>query len=990
MTPERWQEVGELYQSALALEAEERTAFLDRVCAHDQALRKEVESLLAAKDSAGDFLAAGAMSDAAKMLIDEKSPMLVGEKLSHYRVISRLGSGGMGDVYLAEDTRLKRNVALKLISGEFARDARVVRRFEQEARAASALNHPNVCVIHDVGTTENGRHFIAMEHIDGLTLRDRLAGGPLEPAPAVNIAIQVADALAAAHAAGILHRDIKPENIMLRGDGYVKVVDFGLAKLYQRPQADFLDGSTKIREQTEPGMRMGTVKYMSPEQLRELTVDERTDVWSLGVVLYEMATGITPFDAPNANDMIALILQRESPQLVFPENWPAAFRQITRKALSKDRATRYRTIEDLASDLKSLRRTLSDHLETEIRSGLSIQPTSASGMMNADQQKTLPSPATLAAARGRKTSSMSTAEYLLSGIKEHKTATIFMGASAILVLVLVARLPRLLQGNVGTQSAVKMTPLTNSGRSVCAAISPDGNYVAHVEEKNGLQQLLVSSIATHGSSIVVPFGPNRYRGVTFSRDGNYLYFTSVDKNEVGSLYRLSLPGGAPIKIEDRVDSPISFSPSGDRVSFVRFNRGKSEYSLMTAAVDGTDERTLVTRSDGKTLSVYGPAWSPDGEKIVCGAGVWDQGYHENLLEINVQTGKERVVGNATWYSVLQVAWPDDKRGLIVSAAEQAISPYQLWRVSYPQGTATRLTSGTTEYQGVSVARDGQTVVSIQSQQVMQIWVLDAQAQGAKAIASTVGLAYGLSWTSKGKIIFSSMAGSNLNISSIDQDGSNQTQLTANAGDNYTPATSPDGRYIVFASNRTGGLNIWRMNSEDGSEAKQLTFTDGNSYPSCSPDGEWILYDNQSQGRNTIWKVSINGGVPVRLSDEYARMPVVSPDGGFIACTYIFEEGLRQIAILPFAGGPPVKRVPIPIMDWQRVQWTKDGQSITYVDMRDGESNIWSYHLATGATKRLTDFKGNQIFAYAWSADQKQLSAQRGSEIRDVLIVENLQ
>src|SRR5205807_1848793 len=246
----------------------------------------------------------------------------------------------------------------------------------------------------------------------------------------------------------------------------------------------------------------------------------------------------------------------------------------------------------------------------------------------------------------------------------------------------------------------------------------------------------------------------------------------------------------------------------------------------------------------------------------------------------------------------------------------------------------------------------------------------------------------LDWTSKGKIVFSSMAGNNENISLINPDGSDQRQLTVNAGDNYTPAASPDGRFIVFTSNRTGSFNVWRMSAEDGSELKQLTFSDGNSYPSCSADGQWVLYDNQSNPTFAVWKVPIDGGDPVKLVDNNnARMPVVSPDNEFIACRYDVETG-QEVAILPFQGGRPIKLLPITIMDRQRVQWTADGRALTYIKPVNGAYNIWSYDLNNDSSKQLTDFKSDQIFAYAWSADYRQLACLRGIEARDVMMISN--
>jgi serine/threonine protein kinase len=309
---ERWSEVERLYHAALERKPEERSAFLREKCGEDEGLRREVESLLAYQQESEDFIESPALDVAAKIMARNQSASVIsGQMIRHYRVVSRIGAGGMGEVYLADDTRLERKVALKFLPTHFTQDKRYLKRFEQEARAVAALSHPNVCMIHEVVETDDGRHCIVMEYIDGVTLRERITDGPMTIGEAVEAAKQVASALSAAHAAGIIHRDIKLENIMLRRDGYVKVLDFGLAKLTERESAIVdHDAATKMLH-TSPGMVVGTVYYMSPEQARGLPVDRRTDLWSLGVVLYEMIARQQPFTGATPTDVIISIAERQ-------------------------------------------------------------------------------------------------------------------------------------------------------------------------------------------------------------------------------------------------------------------------------------------------------------------------------------------------------------------------------------------------------------------------------------------------------------------------------------------------------------------------------------------------------------------------------------------------------------------------------------------------------------------------------------------------------
>jgi serine/threonine protein kinase len=361
MKPERWQQVEQVYHSTLQKEMSERPAYLAEACAGDEALRREVESLLAVEDGAENFIESPALDVAAKLFAKGHDATVSGQTINQYKVVSQLGSGGMGEVYLAEDTSLERRVALKFLPVLLTRDKGHLRRFEQEARAVAALSHPNVCVIHEVVQTGDGSHCLVMEYVEGVTLRERLAEGPMKVSEALDAAIQVASALSAAHTSGIVHRDIKPENIMLRSDGYVKILDFGLAKLIERetPRLDVEAATRKIVLKTSPGVVVGTVAYMSPEQARGLTVDARTDIWSLGVVLYEMLAGQRPFTGATPTDVIISIAERE-PALITnaAPQVPAALGRVITKALAKDRSQRYQTADELLKDLKSLRREL--------------------------------------------------------------------------------------------------------------------------------------------------------------------------------------------------------------------------------------------------------------------------------------------------------------------------------------------------------------------------------------------------------------------------------------------------------------------------------------------------------------------------------------------------------------------------------------------------------------------------------------------------------
>lgn len=367
MNPQHWRQVKQIFQSVLAYPPDQRAAFLDEACADDPALRSEVESLISSYDQADGSFQSVAVNVAAHMILDQQAKSLVGQQIGPYTVTAQIGHGGMGEVYLAEDSRLARRVALKFLPSLITQDKQRLERFKREARAASALNHPNILTIHEIGEAE-GRPFIGTEFIEGDTLRNRIESSPIEVDQVLDIAIQVASGLNAAHQSGIVHRDIKPENIMLRRDGYVKILDFGLAKLVERRAAG---NETSTLVKTDEGVIMGTARYMSPEQARGQAVDARTDIWSLGVVLYEMVSGRAPFAGETPGDVIVSILEREPVPLArYIEIVPSELERIVRKALQKNRDERYQNIKDLLLDLKSLKQ----HLEFEAQLERSASP----------------------------------------------------------------------------------------------------------------------------------------------------------------------------------------------------------------------------------------------------------------------------------------------------------------------------------------------------------------------------------------------------------------------------------------------------------------------------------------------------------------------------------------------------------------------------------------------------------------------------------------
>ena len=922
-----------------------------------------------------------------------------GTHLGRYEIRSALGAGGMGEVYLAQDTKLRRPVAIKLLPARFTADEDRLRRFEQEACAASALNHPNIITIHEIGQ-EDSVHFMATEFVEGETLRERLKRKPLRVREALDIAVQVTDALKMAHAAGIVHRDIKPENIMLRTDGYVKVLDFGLAKLTtQQFSTTDTQAPTLPKVDTDPGTVMGTAKYMSPEQASGQDVDARTDIWSLGVVLYEMLTGRAPFEGATSSHTIVNVLEKEpAPLSNYLPDAPAELQRIVRKALRKDREERYQTINDLLVDLKSLRQELEidARLEQSSSPDLSVeQRTTRSSRITAtaDTEKDS-SPRTITEA----THTASSAEYLVSEIKRHKKGT---ALALVLLCALIAGVAyfAFFSKRAATNRPVaflqnmQVTQLTTSGKSLDAVISPDGKYVAHVIDDGSKQSLWVRQVATASNVQIVPPAEITYQGIAFSPDGNYIYINMWDRKSVGAIYQVPVVGGAaPRKVINDVLGGISVSPDSKRIACVRGYAKENAAALIVANTDGTNEKVLTSTkgSDG----VFGGAWSPDGKRLA--VVFWNDSTKSlSLVEIPAEGGAQKQITAQKWTGIGNLQWLGDGSGLVMSASDQRRSPAQLWFISYPDGEARKITSDLNGYNGISLTADSSTLVTVRGNGLSNIWIMSGEdKEHARQITSgnTEG-ANGFAWTPDGRVVYSSVASGNWDIWIMQSDGSEQKQLTFDSHANRVPAVSPDGRYIVFVSDRKGTDQIWRMNI-DGSEPVQLTNMDGDSSPVVTPDSRWVLYNSVRAGKPSIWKVSIDGGEPVQLTDMQMPFPAVSPDGKWIACSYWDEQSNPQqwrIAILSYADGRIVKTLETPKTALSNagsvmLRWTPDGRSLAFVDTRNGYSNVWSIPVDGGQAKQWTSFKSDQIFFFDWSRDGRQLATARGHWASDAYLI----
>jgi eukaryotic-like serine/threonine-protein kinase len=891
---------------------------------------------------------------------------MIGQTVSHYRIVKKIGEGGMGIVYLAEDTHLGRHVAIKFLSDTHDHHYRA--RFLREARAVSALSHPHIAIIHDYGETEDGRPFIVMEYIKGQTLSELLNQSALTITRALEIIEAVAEALGAAHARGIIHRDIKPSNVLVDEEGRVKVLDFGLAKqLHEDLQTVSPDANT-LMGRTSSNVVVGTPLYLSPEQAMGASVDARSDLFALGTLLYECLTGSPAFLGGSVIEIGAQIIHfNPPPPSSINKRVSAELDRITLKALTKKPEARYQSAGEIFAELQAARVALNDEESHRTQRLYDSRGKHSSALKSISETLRRPR--------------VSIGFFVLALLLSLGAWFIFQWART--------KPPAPFQN-------MRMTKLTNSGKTVDAAISPDGRYLAEVIEEGGTQSLWLRQVGVPVASkqIVAPSG-GQYEGLTFSPDGNSICYVVWENNAQDVLYRVAVLGAAPEKLAVDLVSPIGFSSDGKRIAFIRRDTNRGESALMIASADGTQERMLAKRREPLFFSEVAPAWSTDGKVIACSVRSSTGGFHSTVAEVRMADGAEKPVTSQSWTIVERVVWLKDGRGLVITAADQSSSPFQIWHISYPDGATRRITNDLNSYVGLSLSEDSSKLATVQSDRLSTIWIVpNGDASHAVRVTSGLSKHYGLCWTPNGRIVYSSIVSGNPDIWIMDVDGANQKQLTINNHVDRDPSVSSDGRYIAFASDRAGKFNIWKMDS-DGANPKQLTNGDDEEFPQISPDGEWVVYQGFVNGVPTLWRVRTAGDKPVQLTDKYSNWPVISPDGKSIACSYL-EEGAAQwkLAIFSFGGGPPAKAfdMPMPYLQhfvWQRIRWTADGRALTYIDSRGGISNIWSQQVVGGPPKQSTDFKADQIFNFAWSHDGKQLACVRGVVTSDAVLISDL-
>jgi len=885
------------------------------------------------------------------------------QRIAHYRAVGPLGAGGMGEVYLAQDLTLERNIALKVLPPELTRSAERVRRFVQEARSASSLNHPNIVTIHEIGeapvrsgsgdeATGEPLQYIAMELVNGRTLAARIHEDRADLRTLIGWLAQAADGIAKAHAAGIVHRDLKPSNIMVTDDGFAKVLDFGLAKLVERRGAAPGESTapTQADDATSEGVILGTAGYMSPEQVQGKPVDARSDIFSFGCILYEAATRKRPFAGESSVETLHRILHdKPAPIEDLAPGVPTELRRLVRRCLAKSPDQRLQSMKDLAIEL----REIAEEFET-------LSASASSGSSGA---------AMTAAAPGR-----------------HRFGTVALGAAAVVTVAALVfggwalwRTPRAVRGI--SVANVRAWPQTNDGEVTDCALSRDGRFLAYIRGIGGNASLHVRQVATGSDVVVVPSSAQPLEFVTFSPDGDHVMFCRrrADARSYRALVEMPSMGGPERERVFDVDSRVSFSPDGRRICFRRYDARAGVSRIVVRDLESGQERVLATVHMPAVMP-SGPAWSPDGRHVA----VFEQTlpvYASVLAEYDVANGQRREVFRRQGTYFADVAWlPGDREMAIAGTDPHGSLGDQVYVASAADGSLRSVTNDMNFYGSLTAAAAETALAVVRVSAISNAWMIDpgtGDARQVTSVTTTEASPMDVAPGDDGSVVYTCMQDQEVRLWYLPAAGGAPRPVSAGQGWEVTPYIV--GRQVVyFGYDLKGGGHVFRAPAEGG-DAQQLTNGHGERAIAASSAGGYFIY-GIADSANGLWSMPVAGGAARLLSSAASsEWASPSPDGKRIAVREheLGPDGrtLTVIRVLPAAGGAPVASLRLPpSSDTSPVQLGNEG--LFYADVADPARNLVELPLDGGTPVHVTSFHEGIVAAFRLSPDGSHIAVRR--------------